>query len=185
MIKYIFILSFFIYATVVSAQEDECKNRFFLGYYGEEFIHPGMNLGIGFTSFQSGMYQILFSANAGAFLKDGSHTSVFARSQVGQCATFNSGIFIDHFLGFGALHQFATGGDDQEVLPNGEVVDISTKGSPKFIPSIAVGVGYDFKKKHDFDGTIFLRPELFWKTPFNGYYQTHFAINAGVMVSLF
>lgn len=182
--KYIFSFIFLIWYSATSAQETDCKTRYFVSYYGETVTHPGLNLGIEITPYKSDMYQIVFSANMGAYVHNRNNTSFFVRSQWGQRATFKSGIFIDHFLGFGYLHQFTHGGDVYEVLPNGEIVENSTKGNPKFMPSIALGVGYDLSKKHGHSIAFFLRPELFWKAPFNGYYLTHFAINAGIMLNL-
>lgn len=183
--KNIVLLAFIAFCYTLQAQSDSSdKTKFTLGYYGETITHTGFTLGVEHAFFQNEKYKILIAANAGGYVHIRNNTSLFLRGQWGQRVTFDSGIFLDHFLGIGYLHQFTHGGAIYEVLPNGAVVETPNNGKSKFMPSIAVGTGYDFSKKGKHDLSVYIRPELFWKAPFNGYYLTHFALNAGIIFNL-
>lgn len=160
------------------------ETRLTIGYFGETLAHPGLNLGIEFTPLRSERYQMILAAGVGGYIHKRNNTSCFIRGLWGQRVTFNNGIFIDEFIGLGYLHQFPHGGDLFDVLPNGAVVRTPNSGSPLVMPSVALGTGYDFSKKTKWSIVYFLRPELFWKAPFNGYYLTHLAINTGFILNI-
>lgn len=120
----------------------------------------------------------------GGYVHIRNNSSLFIREQWGQRVSFNNGIFIDEFIGLGYLHHFTHGGEIYEVLPNGAVVETPNNGSPMIMPSVGLGTGYDFSKKTKRNIIFFLRPELFWKAPFNGYYLTHFVINTGIIFKI-
>ena len=170
----------FLCSFKVTGQENELpKLKMTLGYFGETFTHPGINAGFEYYPFQSDSYQMILASNLGGYVHTRNNTSLFIRGQWGQRVRFNNGFFVDQFIGLGYLHHFTHGGDNYEVLPNGAVIEISNSGRPMIMPSVAVGTGYDFAKKTSLNLVYFLRPELFWKAPFNGYYLTHVAVNTG------
>lgn len=152
-----------------------------VGYYGETVTHPGLIVGIEYSPFITDKYQMILAFQTGGYTHKRNNTSYFVRGQWGQRITFNSGLFVEQFLGLGYLHQFSHGGEQYEVIPNGAVVKTLDRGQPKFMPSITLGTGYDFSKKGIGNFSIYLRPELFWKAPFNGYYLTHPALSTGII----
>ncbi|MGB3777401.1 MAG: hypothetical protein WA960_03520 [Tunicatimonas sp.] len=152
-----------------------------LGYYGETITHPGLMVGVEYAPVTSGKYQMLLALNVGGYVHKRNNTSFFIRGQWGQRVTFGNGLFVEQFLGLGYLHQFSHGGELYEVLPGGAVVETPDRGQPKFMPSVTLGTGYDFSKKGIANVSIYLRPELFWKAPFNGYYLTHPALSTGII----
>ncbi|NLD50985.1 MAG: hypothetical protein GX660_27900 [Clostridiaceae bacterium] len=160
------------------------KTKFTLGYFGETITHTGLIMGMEHYPFQSGKYQMILAADMGGYVHIRNNTSLFVRGKWGQRVTFGSGVFIDEFTGLGYLHHFTHGGDNYEVQPNGAVVKTPDSGSPMIMPSLALGTGYDFSKKTTVNMICYLRPELFWKAPFNGYYLTHFALNTGLIFKL-
>lgn len=173
---------FFFIVIIARGQGKELpKMKFMLGYYGETFTHSGLNAGIEYYPFQSEKYQMILASNIGGYFHIRNNTSLFIREQWGQRISFGCGVFIDEFIGIGYLHQFTHGGDNFRVLPNGAVVKTPDSGSPMIMPSVAIGTGYDFSRKTNWNIIFFLRPELFWKAPFNGYYLTHLVINAGII----
>jgi len=155
-----------------------------LGYYGETVTHAGMNVGVEYYPHQSDRHKMILAGNVGGYTHKRNNTSLFIRGQWGQRVEFKSGLFLDQFIGLGYLHQFVHGGGLYEVLPNGSVVEKSNTGEPKIMPSVALGLGYKFKKDSFNRFEYYFRPELFWKAPFNGYYLTHLAINTGVIINL-
>lgn len=155
--------------------------RFTFGFFGETLTHLGLNAGIEYSPLRSGKYQMILAANVGGYVHKRNNTSLFVRGQWGQRVTFDSGLFLDQFMGLGYLHQFTHGGAQYEVLPNGSVVGTPNSGRPMVMPSLSLGTGYDFSRENEKRPSIYFRPELFWKAPFNGYYLTHFALNTGVI----
>ena len=180
--SYLFLFSLFLSASLFSQDTlPPSKFQYTIGYFGETVTHAGFNLGLERQLSDSEKYQIILAVNAGYYKHIRNNTSIFLRAQWGQRINFTNGVFIDHFLGVGYLHQFVSGGDIYEVLPNGAVVESPNTGSPKFMPSIAVGAGYNFPESRF---SLYVRPELFWKAPFNGYFLTNFALNAGVIIKM-
>jgi hypothetical protein len=175
------LIFFFTFINSYGQESDFPKSRFLLSYFGETITHSGLNMGFEYYPFQSKKYQMILASNLGGYVHIRNNTSLFIREQWGQRINFYCGVFIDEFIGLGYLHQFTHGGDSYEVLPNGAVVETPNSGSPMIMPSVALGTGYDFSKKTKWNIICFLRPELFWNAPFNGYYLTHFAINTGII----
>lgn len=160
------------------------KINYTAAYFGETVTHPGMLLGIEYYPNGNANYQTILATNIGGYVHTRNNTSIFLREQWGQRITFKSGVFIEQFIGVGYLHHFASGGKIFEVLPNGAVVKTPNNGRSMVMPSVAVGAGYNLKRSTGIDLLIYVRPELFWKAPFNGYYLTHFALNAGFIFKL-
>jgi len=166
--------------------QDSLNNKigFTAGYFGETVTHAGMNVGIEHYPHQSDRHQMILAGNVGGYVHPRNNTSLFIRAQWGQRLNFKSGLFLDQFIGLGYLHQFVHGGDLYEVKPNGAVVKTPDSGQPLVMPSISLGTGYDFSKTTAYCMKVYLRPELFWKAPFNGYYLTHFALTTGLIINL-
>ncbi|MBL7692461.1 MAG: hypothetical protein JNM41_12775 [Flavipsychrobacter sp.] len=162
----------------------ETRLKITAGYFGETMAHPGVVLGIEHCPYGNGRYQFLWGTNIGGYVHARNNTTIFIREQWGQRITYKSGLFVDHFIGLGYLHHFASGGEIFDVLPNGAVVNIPNSGRSMIMPSVAVGTGYNIKRSTGIDLQVYIRPELFWKAPFNGYYLTHFALNAGFLFNL-
>ena len=155
-----------------------------IGYYGETITHSGLALGFEYIPISHQNYQMVFGLDLGGYIHRRNNTSAFIRGKWGQRITVKNGFFVDHFLGLGYLHQFVHGGALFEVLPNGAVVATPDEGQSRFMPSLSLGIGYDFSKNTNADLSFYLSPELFWKAPFNGYYLTHFALNTGLIIKL-
>lgn len=178
---FVFLIFAFLKTGVLGQTTDLPKTKWMLGYFGETITHTGINLGLEYYPFQSERYQMILAPNLGGYVHIRNNTSLFLRVQWGQRVNFDSGLFLEQFMGLGYLHQFTHGGQNYEVLPNGAVLEVSNSGRPMFMPCVALGTGYDFSKKTRFNLTYFIRPEFFWKGPFNGYYLTHIALNTGVL----
>ena len=155
-----------------------------LGYFGETVTHYGINLGVEYYPHQTDRHQMILAGGIGGYVHLRNNSSLFARAQWGQRLNFKSGLFLDQFFGLGYLHQFVHGGDLYEVKPNGAVVETPNSGQSLIMPSISMGIGYRFTKNNASGMKIYLRPELFWKAPFNGYYLTHFALSTGIIIKL-
>lgn len=179
-------LLFFMSILLPAIGQDAPQNKLALnlGYFGETVTHTGINLGIEYYPHQTDRHQMILAGNIGGYVHPRNNTSLFIRAQWGQRLHFKSGLFLDQFVGLGYLHQFVHGGDLYEVKPNGAVVKTPDSGQPLVMPSISLGTGYTFSKNEGTGISLFLRPELFWKAPFNGYYLTHLALNAGVIINL-
>lgn len=183
--KFILLTFTFSLPFLLLGQENKLPNiRLSASYFGETLTHTGANVGIEYYPYPCQKFQPILAANVGGYVHIRNNTSLFLRGQWGQRITFAKGIFVEEFLGIGYLHQFTHGGKNYEVLPNGAVNKIPNNGKPMIMPSISLGTGYDFSQKINHALLIFIRPELFWKAPFNGYYLTHFALNAGFIFNI-
>ena len=172
---------FLLFAILSFAQEGTKKHTgISVGYFGETLTHAGFTIGIEHSPFSTEGYQMLLALNVGGYTHVRNNTSLFVRSQLGQRVIFNNGIFFDHFIGLGYLHQFTHGGDHFQVLPNGAVIETPDSGNAMIMPSIALGTGYEFSDTLK----MYVRPEVFWKAPFNGYYLTNFAMNIGLIFKI-
>ncbi|MBX7243260.1 MAG: hypothetical protein K1X92_16060 [Bacteroidia bacterium] len=179
-----FFLFLFVPVLAFCQQEYKPEIAFTTSYYGETLTHPGVNAGIEYYPFQAPRFQTILAANLGGYLHIRNNTSLFFRGQWGQRAICKNGFFVESFLGLGYLHHFTHGGKTFDVLPNGAVVKVPNTGKSMVMPGVSIGLGYDFSKKTNCNIRFFLRPELFWKAPFNGYYLTHFALNTGLIFQL-
>ena len=155
-----------------------------LGYFGETVFHPGMNFGIEYYPHQTDRHQMILAGNFGGYVHRRNNKSLFVRAQWGQRLHLKSGLFFDQFIGLGYLHHYTHGGDTYEVKPNGAVVETPNSGQSLVMPSISLGAGYSLAKNKAYGIKVYLRPELFWKAPFNGYYLTHFALSTGIILNL-
>lgn len=155
-----------------------------LGYFGETVFHAGLNLGIEYYPHQTDRHQMIVAGNIGGYVHQRNNTSLFLRAQWGQRLNFKKGLFVDQFIGLGYLRQFVHGGDIYEVKPNGAVVETPDSGQSLIMPSISLGIGYNLAKNKANHTKVYLRPELFWKAPFNGYYLTHFVLSTGIIIKL-
>lgn len=178
----IFIITILLCYSFIGFSQDAELNKASLsiGYFGETVSHPGFQVGLEYYPFSSNRHEIILGVAAGGFVHKRNNTSYFVRIQSGQRIYFKSGLFFEQFLGVGYLRQYVQGGELYEVLPNGAVVEIHKSGDSKFMPSIALGLGYNFKSDALSRFSVFVRPEIFWIAPFNGYYLTSFALNLGV-----
>jgi hypothetical protein len=170
--------------TLKESTRRENKLKISAGYFGETLSHLGVILGIEHCPYGNDRYQFLWGTNIGGYVHVRNNTSIFIREHWGQRITFKSGVFIDQFIGLGYLHHFSSGGKIFDILPNGAVVNIPNSGRPMIMPSVSVGTGYNIMRSTGINLQIYFRPELFWKAPFNGYYLTHFALNAGFLFKL-
>lgn len=175
------ILTLILWFSLPGIAQQKTNLRYTIGYFGEMLAHPGLNFGIEYATPQSQKHQMLLAANIGGYVHPKNNTSLFLRGQWGQRINFKTGYFINSYIGLGYLHQFVHGGESFQVQPNGAITKINDWGQPYFMPSIAIGNGWHFKREEKRPISFYLQPELFWKAPFNGYYLTHFSINAGLI----
>jgi len=179
--KLLFLLLYLAILAHLSAQDsNRSKLAFNFGYFGETVTHPGMNLGIEYYPHQTKRHQSILAGSIGGYVHVRNNKAFFIRAQWGQRLHFKNGLFIDQFIGLGYLHQFVHGGELYEVKPNGAVIETPDSGQPMIMPSVSFGTGYSLNNTL----SIYVRPELFWKAPFNGYYLTNLALNAGVIYKL-
>ena len=185
MMKYKILVVLLFSYVLTHAQTEELPTRALtVSYFGETLTHPGLTLGVEHYPLQSPKHQLVWSVSAGAYLHRRNNTSWFVRLQVGQRLMLGRGFVLENFLGLGYLRQYTHGGDVYQVLPNGAVVENKRSGRGKMMPSVGLGMGYRGIKIRGKTIQVFARPEIFWKAPFNGYYLTHFAINAGIVTPL-
>jgi hypothetical protein len=117
----------------------------------------------------------------GGYVHKRNHTALFTNLQIGQRYQFNSGFYIEQYIGLGYLRSYLNGDGIYEVSSGGMVNKVSNIGQGYKMSMISVGAGWDFSQnRHAKPLRLFIRPTLFWQAPFNGYSLPHIALQTGV-----
>ena len=168
-----------------SQQEPTASHRYALtaAYLGETITHPGATVGLEKYLLRKRQYKLFVGTNLGGYVHQRNHKALFATLQFGQRITFRSGWFVDQSIGVGYLITFLDG-EVYTVNPTGSVEQMANTGRSHLMPSVSVGVGYDFTNKDIAKLQLFLRPQAFWQLPFNHYALLHIGLQAGIILPL-
>lgn len=66
-----------------------------------------------------------------------------------------------------------------EISESGEFTEVSRLANPDFMPSISLGIGYDFSNDREKRRMIWARPKMFWQYPYNNLALPHLALQLG------
>ncbi|MEZ5029771.1 MAG: hypothetical protein R2787_00040 [Saprospiraceae bacterium] len=160
-----------------------------VSYFGNFIIDPGFKLGIErpFLTIQKtknksngkikiNRHQFFNTLNLGYYYTKELNHTWFLNTELGYRKTRKSGFKTEVLLGVGYLRTFLTD-ETYEVDNNGNVSIIKNAGSNYFMPSLAFGLGYDNSLKHpNFPMAISIRPNLFFRYPYNSSLLKHIAI---------
>ena len=182
-IAFVLLSSLGQWPSAYAQEEPSSTHRYALtaAYFGETITHPGATVGLEKYLLRSRRYKLFVGANLGGYVHHRNHKALFANLQLGQRITFRSGWFLDQSVGVGYLRTFLDG-EVYAVDSDGSVEQVANTGRPHFMPSVSVGVGYDFTKKGLANLQLFLRPQVFWQMPFNNYSLLHIGLQAGLIV---
>jgi hypothetical protein len=161
----VFILLLVFPAEVFSQPDSLARDRFGISYFSEGGIYPGFTLNYERGLLSTDKYQVLVGAKAGAYFHPMNHTGLFIMVQSGHSFRIYKGLHFEQFLGIGYLQSFLNGGDAYYVNAAGQVIKSGSGGDPHFMPSVSLGLSYDFKGRRRF--SAFVRPMIFWQIPFN------------------
>ena len=147
-----------------------------ISYFGETFIHPGMEIGYENHFFKS----FLYTVSMGVYFHQRNHTGLFLSGGLNWRHTFSFGYSPEFGIGVGYLHTWQAGGSSYVVDKDGKVSQKTNGGRAHVMPSIKLGLlGWDLRKKTNIPLRMNADIVVFGRYPFNNFVMPHFALKIG------
>jgi hypothetical protein len=180
--KTLFILTIFVGLVFpVQAQvNDRPKQAVHVAYLGEMLTHPGMSVGYESYLSNDSRFQVFLRANVGFYHHYRNNNTYMFTLESGFRRNFASGIFLEQSLGIGYFYRKVHGDGQFAVEEDGSIVEKNALGR-SFVPFLAnVGIGYHIQTKRA-QISPFIRPNFYWKMPFNETPNMQMAMMAGIL----
>jgi hypothetical protein len=180
--KTCFILTIFSWSVfAVQAQVDDRPGQaVHVAYLGEMLTHPGVSVGYERYLGNDSRFQVFLRANLGFYHHYRNNNTFMLSLESGFRRNFRSGIFLEQSLGVGYFYRQTHGDGQFAVNEDGSIVEKNSLGSC-FLPFLAnVGIGYHFQTKRA-QISPFIRPNFYWKMPFNETPNMQMAVMAGIL----
>lgn len=166
-------------AQAIAAENAPHRYPLTVAYFGELATHPGLMVGTERTLWKSGWQETFLGANLGGYQHPGNHGGLFLNGELGYRLTFPSGVSTELSAGAGYLHT-RVAGEVYAPAANGQVEAVTDWGRPSFMPSVALGIGYDCSGWKLGPSRLFGRLQGFGQAPYNTYTLMHLATQVGV-----
>ena len=180
--KTIIILTILIGSVLaVQAQvNDRPKQAVHVAYLGEMLTHPGVSVGYEKYLNNDSRFQVFLRANVGFYHHYRNNNTSMITLESGFRRNFSSGIFLEQSLGIGYFYRKVNGDGQFAVEKDGSIVERNALGR-SFLPFLAnVSIGYHFQTKRA-QISPFIRPNFYWKMPFNETPNMQMAMMAGIL----
>lgn len=163
------------------AQGDRpARHAVHVAYLGETLTHPGLSVGYEKHLNDESRFQVFVRANVGFYHHYRNNNTYMFTLETGYRRNFNSGLFLEQSLGLGYFYRKIHSDGQFAVNDNGSIVEKKSLGN-SFLPFVAnVGVGYHFQTKKA-QISPFLRPNFYWKMPFNETPNMQMSLMAGIL----
>ncbi len=135
------------------------------GYFGQTVTYPGIVLEFEMEKMHSEKVSLPVRLDLGFYVHPRNHSGLFADVNFGFRRYFNSGFFLEESVGFGVLQSIVQSDGVYEVDNSGVVSETSGIYPPDFMPSLTLGIGYNFTHGSGTQNLIWLRPKLYWQIP--------------------
>ncbi len=143
-------------------------------YLGEEFFHPGGQLGLEYVVARHTWLSLVAGANLGGFVHYRYVTGLYLDAALGARATTASGFVVELLGDVGSLHLFPDGPVYQVPSAGGAPVQVANLGRPAFRFGGTLGLGADLARtKLEWPLSLTLRLGAFGETDFRGTAQAH------------
>lgn len=147
-----------------AAEEPEPRNAFTIGYYGQGFSNPGIQLGMERILARTGKFEILSLWHLHYFNQKDRLSGIGFLPRFGQRFTLSSGFFLENYIGLGLqLNRFRAEVFDHSHSPS--TVKIETTNKAGILPVVTLGTGYDFSRKTNLQMAFYLRTSANWLYP--------------------
>ena len=169
------------FALAASAQvEHRPRHAVHVAYLGEMLTHPGLSIGYEKYLNDESRFQVFMRANVGLYHHFRNNNTYMFTVETGYRRNFRSGLFLEQSLGIGYFYRQIHSDGKFAVHEDGSIVEKSSMGT-SFLPFLAnVGVGYHFQTKKA-QISPFLRPNFYWKMPFNETPNMQMSLMAGIL----
>ena len=180
--KTCFILTIFIWSFfAVQAQvNDRPRQAVHVAYLGEMLTHPGVSMGYERYLSNDSRFQVFLRANLGYYHHYRNNNTFMLTLESGLRRNFASGVFLEQSLGIGYFYRKVHGDGQFAVEEDGSIVEKNALGR-SFVPFLAnVGIGYHIQTRKA-QISPFLRPNFYWKMPFNETPNMQMGLMAGIL----
>jgi hypothetical protein len=178
----IFLLSCFWLLVLTAQGQSEFANKhaFHVAYLGEMLTHPGISVGYEKYLTEDEKFHIFVRPTAAFYHHYRNNTTFMLTLESGFRRNFRSGFFLEQSLGVGYFQRLVHGDGQFYVAENGTIMEKGALGV-SFLPLLAnVGIGYHFQSRK-VQISPFVRPNFYWKMPFNETPNMQLAIMAGII----
>lgn len=148
-----------------------------IGYFGETLTYKGVVMEYEFERIQSQNVSLVFRSDAGFYNHPRNHQAFFVDQHIGVRRNLNSHLFTESAIGIGVMLP-RLNSPVYRLNDQGELVNSRKFLDPDFMPSITLGIGYDFDTSSN-RNAIWLRPKMFWQYPYNTLPLPHVAVQLG------
>ncbi len=149
------------------------------GYFGHTLTHPGLVLEAEWERMYSEGASLPLYVGLGAYIHPRNHYGVFLEAGAGFRQYLPSGLFFEERMGLGMLQTFLHSDGVYEVDDSGQVSEGSRVNSPDFMPSLSLGLGYNFSQGEGRQNLLWLRPKLYFQMPHKTFANYHLALQLG------
>ncbi len=154
-----------------------------MDYFGEVVLHPGLTIGIEYSLKENDWVNLHWDTEIGGYYHKWNHTGLLIKSSIGTRVVFPFAFLIDLNLGVGYLHTFPQGNVYIKDEKGGVVKDVNW-GSPHFMPTTSLLIGWDGAKNRELPVLIHLGIEAYLESSFNQIFLPHAALKVGVVYKL-
>lgn len=148
------------------------------GYFGETGVYPGVVLELEHENYRSKQFSTTSSLDLGYYNHPRVHGAFFLDIHKGLRRTTSSGIMLESNLGLGVMFSYF----NEEVYTMTEAglfEETSRMANPDLMPSITLGLGYDFSNDRALRRMVWVRPKIFWQFPYNQLVLPHLSLQIG------
>lgn len=145
-------------------------------------FNPGMMVGTEHTYKRSKHFRLYQTGNLGFFQQELLESGLFLESDLGFSYLTGFGPNTAFLIGAGYMHTFSRRAIFE--FKNGEYQQVTDWGKPAFMFSLALEIGYDFKKQQRFSFSPFIQYRWFVQTPFSEEIpaMTHLLLTVGTKI---
>ena len=174
-----FILINLVLALTISATYAQRNFNVGGGYFGHTLTHPGIVLEAEWEHMYTQGASLPLYVGLGAYLHPRNHYGTFLEAGAGLRQYTHSGFFFEERVGVGVLQTFLHSDGVYEVDDSGQVTEGSRANQPDFMPSVSLGLGYNFSRGEARQNLLWLRPKLYFQMPYKTGANYHLALQLG------
>lgn len=150
------------------------------GYFGHTLTHPGLVGEFELEKTYTDRASLPIRANLGFYAHPRYHTGIFLDVNIGYRRYYDSGWFYEQSMGIGILEPILNTDAVYKVDENGNISDAPKHNPIEFMPSISLGLGYNFSTHDNKRNLVWLRPKVFWQYPHKNTSTFNVALQLGV-----
>ncbi|HMO39313.1 MAG TPA: hypothetical protein PKC76_08925 [Saprospiraceae bacterium] len=153
---------------------------FSVGYFGDKFRNAGYLFAWENYLATTQNFTVVGTIQFSNFFATQNFTAVSLLPRIGVRYTTNFGLTLESHLGLGYLHRFYSY-DEFDVNAAGDLIRKGKASQAAAMPSIALGLGYDFSRKTELPILYFLRASVNYNYPNKHFlFEASYAIETGL-----